>query len=60
MELTESQVHRQMLRIREGIFDNYVIVDDDSEAYTGELKPEIKAIIHGSIITDKVLSERRF
>ncbi|MGI9556057.1 MAG: hypothetical protein ACR2M9_04275 [Cyanophyceae cyanobacterium] len=60
MELTESQVHRQMLRIREGIFDNYVIVDDDSEAYTGELKPEIKAIIHGSIITDKVLSEEDF
>ena len=38
MELTESQVHRQMLRIREGIFDNYIIVDDDSEAYTGRVK----------------------
>ena len=60
MELTESQVHRQMLRIREGIFDNYIIVDDQSEAYTGELKPEIKEIIHGSIITDKVLSEEDF
>ena len=60
MELTESQVHRQMLRIREGIFDNYVIVDDESEAYTGELKPEIQEIIHGSIITDKVLTEEDF
>ena len=60
MELTESQVHRQMLRIREGIFDNYVIVYDESEAYTGELKPEIKEIIDSSIIIDKVLSEEDF
>jgi len=60
MELTEAQVRRQMLRIREGIFDNYVIVDDDSEAYTGELKKEIKDIIHNSIIIDKVLSEDDF
>jgi hypothetical protein len=60
MELTEAQVHRQMLRIREGIFDNYVIVDDDSEAYTGELKEEMRDIINSSIITDKVLSEEDF
>ncbi len=60
MELTEAQVHRQMLRIREGIFDNYVIVDDDSEAYTGELKAEMKEIIHNSIIIDRVLSEEDF
>jgi len=49
-----------MLRIREGIFDNYVIVDDDSEAYTGELKAEMKEIIHNSIIIDRVLSEEDF
>jgi hypothetical protein len=60
MELTEAQVRRQMLRIREGIFINYVIVDDDSEAYTGELKEEIKQIIHSSIIIDRVLSEDDF
>ena len=60
MELTERQVHRQMLRIREGIFDNFETLDGNLDAYTGELKPDIKSILKESIITDKVLSEEDF
>ena len=60
MELTERQVHRQMLRIREGIFDNFETLDGNPDAYTGELKPDIKSILKESIITDQVLSEEDF
>ncbi len=60
MELTEAQVHRQMLRIREGIFDNFKTLDGNPDAYTGELKSDIKSILSESIITDKVLSEEEF
>ena len=34
MELTESQVRRQMLRIRDGIFDTFKEVDAADDAYT--------------------------
>ncbi len=60
MELTESQVRRQMLRIRDGIFDTFKEVDAGDDAYTGELKTEIKTIIHGSIITNQILNEDEF
>lgn len=60
MELTESQVRRQMLRIRDGIFDTFKEVDAADDAYTGELKEDIKNIIHGSIITNKILNEEEF
>lgn len=60
MELTESQVRRQMLRIRDGIFDTFKEVDVADDAYTGELKSEIKSIIHGSIITNQILNEEEF
>jgi hypothetical protein len=60
MDYTEAQVNRQMLRIRESIFDNYEILEDNPDAYRGELKTDFKQIIESHIKIDKVLSEDEF
>jgi arginyl-tRNA--protein-N-Asp/Glu arginylyltransferase len=60
MEFTEAQVTRQMLRIRASIFDNFEVLEDNPDAYKGELKPDFKKIIELHVKLDKVMSEDQF
>jgi len=60
MDITESQVNRQLLRIRDALFSTFEVLIDNQEAYKGELNSDVKVIIDKHIQLDKVLSEEEF
>lgn len=60
MDLTESQVNRQLLRIRDALFSKFEVLVDNEEAYKGELNLDVKVIIDKHIQLDKVLTEEEF
>ncbi|MAY90498.1 MAG: hypothetical protein CMN00_04875 [Rickettsiales bacterium] len=57
-DFTPAQLARQVEKIRQALFDDF---EDMGEGkYSGELNIEVKKIIEGTLIFDKVLSEDEF
>jgi len=57
-DFTPAQLARQVEKIRKALFDDYEDLGDGK--YSGELHHDVKGIIEGTLIFDKVLSEDEF
>jgi hypothetical protein len=57
-DYTPAQVARQVEKIRKALFNDY---EDLGEGrYSGDLNKDVKTIIEGTLIFDKILSEDEF
>ena len=57
-DFTPAQLARQVEKIRKALFDDFEDMGDGK--YAGELHKDVKEIIEGTLIFDKVLSEDEF
>jgi len=58
LPLTQNQVLRQVKRLKEVIFDNYL--ENKDETYEGEINNEVLIIIQKQIIPDDEITETQF
>jgi hypothetical protein len=57
-DYTPAQVARQVEKIRKALFDDYEDLGEGK--YSGDLNSDVKGIIEGTLIFDKILSEEEF
>tara|TARA_B100002019_G_scaffold258817_1_gene243773 strand:- start:414 stop:776 length:363 start_codon:yes stop_codon:yes gene_type:complete len=57
-DFTAAQLARQIEKIRKCLFDDFEDLGEGK--YSGELHKDVKTIIEGTLIFDKVLSEDEF
>ena len=57
-DFTPAQLARQVEKIRKALFDDYEDLGEGK--YSGDLNSDVKGIIEGTLIFDKILSEEEF
>jgi len=57
-DMTDAQVKRQVLKVRDVIFEEIIEMDDGK--YTGDVSSEVKAIMKDRVPLDRPLNEDEF